>query len=94
MIGWHDVPSAAERVKRDESTIRRWIADGMPTTAGFIHETTLLERDKLMRSRRGRPRKTGFVVVSVRVAAEDRATAERIVRDQLAGVDGVVEVAA
>jgi hypothetical protein len=57
---------AAVRVDRGESTIRRWIDKGLMSVAGRIPEQSLLEFEKKMRDRRGRPRKAsggGKVIV-------------------------------
>jgi len=54
-----DRKGAAKRVGRDVSTIYRWEERGEITfTLGRIRESDLLEADKRMRGRRGRPRKS------------------------------------
>ena len=57
---------AAARVGRSESTIRRWVDNGLMSVAGRIPVSNLLEFEKTMRERRGRPRKAssgGKVIV-------------------------------
>ena len=55
------VEDAAKRVGKTTQTIRNWLAAPEPLpqlAAGLIREDDLLEYDRRMRSRRGRPRKT------------------------------------
>jgi len=54
---FHDVETAARRVGKTERTIRNWLADGLPSTGGIIREDDLLEHDRRMRAKVGRPRK-------------------------------------
>lgn len=58
MTTWLTIEDAAERVGKSERTIRNWIDAGLTATFGRVREDELLECDRLMRSRRGRPRKT------------------------------------
>lgn len=51
------VPQAADRVGRSPRTIGRWVVGGLRVQAGYVREDELLEMDRLMRERRGRPRK-------------------------------------
>mgnify|MGYP001809808410 CR=1 FL=1 len=69
---------AAVRVERGESTIRRWIDKGLMSVAGRIPEQSLLEFEKKMRSRRGRPKtvKPRKVVLGDVVAERDRQDAK------------------
>ena len=55
---WLTVAEAAVRVGRSERTVYRW-ADGghVVILLGRVAETQLLEADRAMRRRRGRPRK-------------------------------------
>lgn len=50
---------AAVRVGRSQRTIRNWQMRGLRTLAGLIPEGDLLEYDRRMRERVGRPRKAG-----------------------------------
>jgi hypothetical protein len=55
---WLDFARAAQRVGKSERTIRNWISKGMPfREPGMVRLEDVLEFEKLMRSRRGRPRK-------------------------------------
>ena len=66
MSAWLTIQEAAKRVKRSRTTIYAWIADGHlqkytierngGETQGVM-EGRLLDVDKQMRNRRGRPRK-------------------------------------
>lgn len=55
------VKGAAERVGRSERTIRNWLSRGLRSYAGFITESDLLEFERVMRQRVGRPRKDSGV---------------------------------
>lgn len=62
------IEQAAKRVGRDERTIRRWVDTVREEGAnlmlgGLIREESLLEVERRMRSRRGRPRKVRPEVV-------------------------------
>lgn len=55
---WHTTTDAAKRVKRSPRTIRRWIeADLLKVTMGRVKEAELLEVERQMRGRVGRPKK-------------------------------------
>lgn len=52
---------AAQRVGRTERTIRNWERSGELTpTLGRFRESDLVEADRRMRARVGRPRKTKY----------------------------------
>lgn len=55
---WLTITDAAKRVKRSPRTIRRWIAaDLLKVMMGRVKETDLLEVERQMRGRVGRPKK-------------------------------------
>lgn len=59
----YDRKGAAKRIGKDLRTIYRWEALGvLKFTLERVRESDLLEADKAMRSRRGRPRKESNVV--------------------------------
>ncbi|MFA8415115.1 hypothetical protein ACEPTV_33255, partial [Burkholderia pseudomallei] len=70
-MSWLTVEAAAKRVGRGESTIRRWIGQGLPVVAGRVSEDKLLDFERAKRESRGRPRKVepGALVLA-EVAAE------------------------
>lgn len=56
--GWLDLAQAAKRAGRSERTVRRWIEAGhIKLVLGRMREGELLEVERRMRGRRGRPRK-------------------------------------
>lgn len=65
MKTWLTLPEAAERIRADgtapssaERRIRRWVESGdLRSFAGHFRLSDLLETEKRMRARRGRPRK-------------------------------------
>lgn len=63
-MNFHTIESAAKRVDKSEQTIRNWMnaPEPLPVTAVgdrvLIREDDLLEHDKRMRGRVGRPRKS------------------------------------
>lgn len=66
MNGWLTLDEAAARVKRSKDTIYAWIRDGHlqkytidrnGKDAAAVMEGRLLDVDRAMRARRGRPRK-------------------------------------
>lgn len=62
-MGFLTMEQAAKRVGKTERTIRNWIRAGQIThRAGYIREDDLLEADRVMRSRRGRPQKVAVDV--------------------------------
>lgn len=72
--GYLTINEAARRVDRSVTTIRRWIDEGMAEKVGFVREAELLEFERSMRARRGRPRKMD---PDAAVAAEVAAARER-----------------
>ena len=56
MTRFLSIEKAAARVERSERTIKRWGESGLAITAGMVREDALLEMDKRMRERRGRPK--------------------------------------
>ena len=56
MTRFLSIEKAAARVERSERTIKRWGESGLAITAGMVREDALLDMDKRMRERRGRPR--------------------------------------
>jgi NTP pyrophosphatase (non-canonical NTP hydrolase) len=60
--GYVGIEQAAIRVNRSARTIRNWISDGLAVNLGWIKVEDLLEYDRLMRSRRGRPKAPVTVV--------------------------------
>lgn len=73
MSGFLTIEQAAKRVGKTQRTIRNWIDGGLTLRAGYIREDELLERDRLMRSRRGRPRETDLTSVVLSDIAAERA---------------------
>ncbi|QAB18779.1 hypothetical protein Leucomu_13440 [Leucobacter muris] len=58
--GFLDFDRAAARVGKSRSTIRRWVeAELLHPVLGMVRESELLEADRKMRARRGRPRGAG-----------------------------------
>lgn len=58
MTTWHTITDAAHRVKRSPRTIRRWIEDKhLKAYLGRVKEEELLDVDRKMRGRVGRPKK-------------------------------------
>lgn len=54
---WLTLAEAAERVGRDERTIRRWVErEELAPMMGRFREADLIATEKRMRSRVGRPR--------------------------------------
>jgi hypothetical protein len=55
-VKFFDVGTAAKRVGKTERTIRNWLDAGLPTLGGVIREDDLLEHERNMRRRKGRPK--------------------------------------
>ena len=58
MTTWLTITDAAQRVKRSPRTIHRWVEAGhLKVYIGRVREADLLEVDRVMRGRVGRPKK-------------------------------------
>ena len=64
MSVWLTRKQAAARVKRSERTIRRWEDSGLRSFRGLFRESEVVEMDKEMRSKVGRPKKSEETVMS------------------------------